>query len=138
MALTNPNIWNSRHRKKSQWFHTTWNIRDLLENPWDHYGWLRMLLGFISVLSLKLLHPFVKLSMKYSRYNFITHFMQLVSFDTSWKHQKTFSFQKRPVVSKPLGVSKETSGMKWVKFPQTSQEMRESLRIWNYLEWSKP
>ena len=94
--------------------------------------------GFISVLSLKLLHPFVKLSMKYSRYNFITHFMPLVSFDTSWKHQKTFSFQKRPVVSKPLGVSKETSGMKWVKFPQTSQEMRESLRIWNYLEWSKP
>ena len=34
--------------------------------------------------------------------------MPLVSFDTPWKHQKTFGFLMLS------GVSKETSGMKWV------------------------
>ena len=36
---------------------------------------------------------------------YLTRFMPLISFDTPWKHQKTFGFQ---------GVSKEISGMKWV------------------------
>ena len=36
----------------------------------------------------------------------LTHFMPLISFDAPWKHKKTSGF---------LGVSKEISGMKWVK-----------------------
>ena len=39
----------------------------------------------------------------------LTHFMTLISFDTSWKHQKTRGFLMFS------GVSKEICGMKWVK-----------------------
>ena len=39
----------------------------------------------------------------------LTHFMPLVSFGTPWKYQKTFGF-----LIFSGGVSKETSGMKWV------------------------
>ena len=51
---------------------------------------------------------------------FVNHFMPLVSFDTSWKHQKTFGlvswcFQ---------GVSKETSALKWVKEYCHSKSLR--------------
>ena len=42
------------------------------------------------------------------RKNGLTHFMPLISFDTSWKHQKTRGFLMFS------GVSIEISGMKWV------------------------
>ena len=38
--------------------------------------------------------------------------MQLASFDTPWKHQKTYGFL---MFSGGGGVSKETNCMKWIK-----------------------